>query len=649
MSLRCEIRSNRREVQPDSPACLPWPRGNTSPQRQYLGQSDFDAGRHGKRGAYFLGHIRRHGEGLRGLPRGPDSKASAEVGAQGAGHRGQIVCDGSQRNEWRNREQHTHCQPQCAGLSVIRYVHLIPLGPHTCMDLPVCSEAEASSKTGIQYEVSVEIESEGRSAPGDCTLAEGRHEPDTGEPQFGQSIELGAVQREDSGIRLTPRSGVYLSRSVIRKCGRSSPERRVPRPRKQRLSHSGLPCVRCGQSSQEQQKYSAQTGGKVYAAGRGGVTHGFFLSQTPCGVMHDPLRKIFPAPGCIVVTGPSHISLFRPPETEQVRFGMSKSPLPLHKNPHPVRKNMFFSTMRFLLSSTASVVALLLFSLFFSPKPAAAQEFNCAISVNYSTLTGSDFGFLEDLELRMEEYVNDRFWTEDSFREDERIECTMDVIVLEAISLTSFNARLVVATRRPIYNTMQHSTVVRFSDESWQFRYAQGQPLVFNLEQYDPLTSVIDFYAYMMLGYDYDTFSELGGTPHFETARRIAERAQSVSGEGWSELGSPTEPGRGNLITQVLDPRMRPLRKAYFDYHFGGLDRFLMNPDTARNAILQVLSDLDVLYEDVSRQHVLDLFFLAKYNELAAVFEGWQGSNQAYDYLTLLDPAHTSVYEDILE
>ncbi len=309
---------------------------------------------------------------------------------------------------------------------------------------------------------------------------------------------------------------------------------------------------------------------------------------------------------------------------------------------------MPFSTMRFLPSSTASVAGLLLFSLFFSPKPIAAQEFNCVVSLNYSTLTGSDFGFLEDLELRMEEYVNDRSWTEDTFREDERIDCTMDVIVLEAVSLTSFNARLVVATRRPIYNTMQHSTVVQFSDESWQFRYAQGQPLVFNLEQYDPLTSVIDFYAYMMLGYDYDTFSELGGTSHFEMARRIAERAQSASGQGWLELGS-TDPGRGNLITQVLDPRMRPLRKAYFDYHFAGLDRFLIDPDMARNAILQVLSDLDVLYEDVSRQHALDLFFLAKYTELAAVFEGWQESNQAYDYLTLLDPAHTSVYGALLE
>ena len=271
------------------------------------------------------------------------------------------------------------------------------------------------------------------------------------------------------------------------------------------------------------------------------------------------------------------------------------------------------------------------------------------ISVDYSTLTGSDFGFLDDLAFRMEEYVNDRNWTEDRFQEDELIDCTMDVIVLEAVTLTSFNARLVVAIRRPIYNTMQHSTVVQFSDDSWQFRYAQGQPLLYNLEQYDPLTSVIDFYVFMMLGYDYDTFIEFGGTPHFETARRVAERAQSASGPGWAALGNALDPGRTDLIGQVLDPRMRPLRKAYFDYHFGGLDRFVANPDAARNAVFQVLVDLDELYEDVSRQHALDLFFLAKYTELAAVFEGWQESNQAYDYLTLLDPGHTSVYESLLD
>ncbi|MEX0601674.1 MAG: DUF4835 family protein [Rhodothermales bacterium] len=281
-----------------------------------------------------------------------------------------------------------------------------------------------------------------------------------------------------------------------------------------------------------------------------------------------------------------------------------------------------------------------------APSDVQAQEFNCTVSVNYSSLSGSDFGFLSDLEDRIEEYVNKRSWTEDRFRENERIECTMQVTVEEAISLTSFRARLIIASRRPIYNTTQHTTVVQFNDTEWQFNYAQGQPLVFNLDQYDPLVSIIDFYAYVMLGYDYDTFSEYGGSDHFATARRIAERAQSQSAPGWSQVGS--DRGRVNLITQILDPRLRPLRKAYFDYHFGGLDRFTTETDAARATMLEVLVSLDELFQDVSRQYAIDLFFSAKYTEFPSVFDGWQRSSEAYDHLTRLDPSHISTYEELV-
>lgn len=280
------------------------------------------------------------------------------------------------------------------------------------------------------------------------------------------------------------------------------------------------------------------------------------------------------------------------------------------------------------------------------PRTADAQEFNCSVSVDYSTLTGSDFGFLGDLERQLEEYVNQRSWTDDRFSQSERIECTMQVTVEEAISLTSFRARLILALRRPIYNTTQHTTVVRFNDDSWQFNYSQGQPLVFNLEQYDPLVSIIDYYVHVMLGYDYDTFSEFGGTPHYETARRIAERAQSQSAAGWSQIGS--DRGRMNLITQILDPRLRPLRRAYFDYHYGGLDRFSTEADEARTTVLNVLASLDELNDEVARQYATDLFFSAKYTEMPSVFEGWQRSSEAYQYLTRLDPSHTSEYQELV-
>lgn len=279
-------------------------------------------------------------------------------------------------------------------------------------------------------------------------------------------------------------------------------------------------------------------------------------------------------------------------------------------------------------------------------RPSNAQEFECSVSVNYSNLTGSDFTFLRELEQRVEEYINKRSWTDHRYRPNERIECTLQIIMTEALSLTSFRARLVIALRRPIYNTTQHTVVVRFNDENWQFNYAQGQPLVFNLELYDPLTSVLDYYAYVMLGYDYDTFGLEGGTPYFRQARRIAERARSQAATGWAEVGS--DRSREALVTQLMDPRFEPLRRAYFDYHFNGLDRFVTDTEAARESVLEVLRSLDDLFDDVSRQYVLDLFFSAKYDELPDIFEGWSRGSEAYDLLTRLDPAHTSDYEALV-
>jgi hypothetical protein len=124
--------------------------------------------------------------------------------------------------------------------------------------------------------------------------------------------------------------------------------------------------------------------------------------------------------------------------------------------------------------------------------------------------------------------------------------------------------------------------VLQVNDSEWQFEYAQGTPLTFDVERYNALTSVLDFYAYVMLGYDYDTFSELGGAPHFQKARRIAELAQSQNATGWSAAGD--DRNRIALITQLLDPRFVPLRKAYFQYHFGGLDHFVGQKNSTRTS-----------------------------------------------------------------
>lgn len=283
---------------------------------------------------------------------------------------------------------------------------------------------------------------------------------------------------------------------------------------------------------------------------------------------------------------------------------------------------------------------------FFGSTTVQAQEFNCQITVNYQQLSGSEFTFLSDLEEQIEAYMNERSFTEDRYIDVERIDCIMQIIFEEAVTLTSFQARVVLSTSRPIYGVPQTSTILQVSDQGWQFNFTQGTPLVFDLERFDPLTSVLDFYAFLMLGYDYDTFDEYGGTVYFERARRIAELAESQGAVGWTDLGG--ERGRADLVDQVLDPRFKPLRKAYFDYHFGGLDQFVAETELARRNTLSAIESLEDLYDEVSRSYVLDIFFSTKADELAAIFDDSPLSSEAYDLLSRLDPSNLPKYSKLV-
>lgn len=277
----------------------------------------------------------------------------------------------------------------------------------------------------------------------------------------------------------------------------------------------------------------------------------------------------------------------------------------------------------------------------------SAQEFNCNVGINYLNLTGNDFSFLDELSVHVREYFNDRRWTDDEYEDHERIDCSIQITVTEAITLTRFRSRIVLASRRPIYGTAQQTTVVQFNDNSWIFNYPRGTPLIFDEDRFHAITSVLNFYAYVMLGYDYDTFSDQGGTEHFQSARRVAELARTSGAIGWDALLG--ESSRGELIAQIMDPRFRDLRRAYKDYHLGALDRFVADPDEARKTMLDVVGRLEGLADEVTRSFYLDTFFTTKYKELAAVFEGSSVANQAYDTLTRIDPSHLSEYAIIIQ
>ncbi len=292
-------------------------------------------------------------------------------------------------------------------------------------------------------------------------------------------------------------------------------------------------------------------------------------------------------------------------------------------------------------------LALLACLLAFAPS-ASAQELLCTIRVEFSSLGGNEFDFLNDLEDEIEQYYNNRAWTDDRFREIERIDCNVRIEILEAQGLDRFTAQIVVGARRPIYATRSSTQIMQVSDTDWQFQYNRGQPLIFDTNRYDSLTSLLDFYAFMILGYDYDTFSELGGTPYFEQAREISELAQSQGDPGWVSIGDDRT--RTTLVRQLLDPRYEGLRRAYFLYHYGTLDLFTRDQETAWQTGFTAIEGIYELFLEVSRKYSTDIFFAIKAREIGDLFEeADEVKNQLYTMLIEMDPARSSDYDRLLE
>lgn len=297
----------------------------------------------------------------------------------------------------------------------------------------------------------------------------------------------------------------------------------------------------------------------------------------------------------------------------------------------------------------AAVWGLAVLGTFLLASPADGQELRCRVQIDDSQISGaeSEFDFLDDLERQIREYMNQRSWTDDAFLPHERISCSMQIVLQESISLSEFRARLVVTTRRPIYGTSQSSVVARVNDPEWRFEYSRGSSLNHDLDRYDPLTSVLDFYAYLILGYDYDTFSPLGGTPFFDRAQTVADQAEGSGDPGWSSVG--TQQTRVQLLSNLRAQRHEPLRRVYYKYHRKGLDRFVQETEAARKTLMEVLRTLRTLRDRLSQSYALNLFFATKNQELTAIFEESDLEGQAQGLLVQMDPSHSSQYNRLAE
>lgn len=292
----------------------------------------------------------------------------------------------------------------------------------------------------------------------------------------------------------------------------------------------------------------------------------------------------------------------------------------------------------------------ILFVLTLSLSAARAQELNCIVNINSTQVQTSDRGIFREMKLAIEQFMNQRKWTADSYKAHEKINCTLLININKMPSIGNFTASVTIQSARPVYGSGYSSLVFNFADREWEFEYIESLPLEYNDNSFTTnLTSILAFYAYMIIGVDNDTFSELGGTPYFQRAQQVVSNAQNSGRSGWEPLGSNRN--RYWIMENYNNSQMVELRKLLYSYHRLGLDNFEKDPDKCREIILNGLREIKKIRAVNPNAIIVISFFDAKGKELANIFStgNIQIRREAYDIITAIDPSNRASYEKIIK
>ncbi len=290
---------------------------------------------------------------------------------------------------------------------------------------------------------------------------------------------------------------------------------------------------------------------------------------------------------------------------------------------------------------------LILFSLFALALNSRAQELNCQVNVIYPQIQGVNPAIFEQMESDIFEFMNNRKWTNDKFSIEERIECSIVLNITEArASSNTYRAELQVISTRPVYGTDYHTPIMNVRDVNLTFDYFQNTQYNFNPDQFrNNLVSTLAFYAYMIIGFDYDTFSEKGGTAYYQQAQRIVQSAQVSNFEGWKAFEG--DKNRYWLVEDILHRTFEPMRTTLYTYHRQGLDLMSEKMRPARQAIMNSLKNFEQVHRVKPLAYNTQQFFLAKSDEIVNLFTEADPPerNQVYEVVTKVDPGNLAKYD----
>jgi hypothetical protein len=280
----------------------------------------------------------------------------------------------------------------------------------------------------------------------------------------------------------------------------------------------------------------------------------------------------------------------------------------------------------------------------------SGQEFQCNVSVSSSRIEGTYKEIFQTMRTDISEFMNNRKWTDQQFAVDERIVCTIFIQVTDQIGADEFKGSIQVQLNRPVFNSSYQTPILNIKDNDFDVRYVEFQPLDFSeTSNTNALTNILAYYAYVILGFDADTFSPMGGTPFFQRAKDIVNKSQNAREKGWRAFEGNYN--RFWLVDNVTNKAYSPFRDLMYRYHRLGLDVMSEKADIGRGEIADALKNMQRVYRARPDTYINRIFFDAKSDEIVNLFS--KGSidekNRVMTVLSECDPANSGKYEKITQ
>lgn len=280
-----------------------------------------------------------------------------------------------------------------------------------------------------------------------------------------------------------------------------------------------------------------------------------------------------------------------------------------------------------------------------------AQELNCIVNINAQQISTTDKHIYETMQAAIYEFMNSKKWTNYTYSSEEKIECTILITISER-SGDVFKSTLQVQSRRPIYKSSYNSTMLNLIDKDFQFNYVEYQTLDYSDNSYTSnLTSVLAYYAYMIIGFDFDSYQLKGGTAFFEKAQTIVTNAQNAAEIGWKAFESTSQKNRYWLAENLLNNVYSPIREANYSYHRKGLDMMVDNAATAKTSITAAFDLLKKAHEEKPGSYLMQLFFMAKTDEIVNIYSNANTTDKTKvaTICKTIDPSNAAKYSQIIK